>query len=355
MTRITRVRTERERLAFWSLARAIYPARHSAWVPPLWQHYRQLMGRLDDPERAFFVAWQDDQPVAHLGVKRHRQALHFGFLECLPSQLRALERLLEQACRTFPGLPLRGPYHFRQEDPYPGLLVDGFDTPPSFLLAYHPPYYADLLEQAGFRSLQEMHTYSFQRGQFRQDLMQGRARRASEQGVTVRSMDPWHRVRDTRLLASVFNDALADNWGFEEFDEPMMREFVVLSLLLIRPETVLFAQREGSTVGALITLPDLNPMLERCQGRLTLRLLYDYLTRRSWIRNYRLYAIGVVRRARQLDVAGALVHALTQLDTRIPWERLEASWVLADNRPMQAMIAALGGRREKTYRLLERS
>jgi hypothetical protein len=355
LTSITRVRTERERLAFWSLARAIYPGRHPAWVPPLWQHYRQLMGGLDDPERAFFVAWHNGEPVAHLGVKRHQQALHFGFLECLPGQHQALNGLFKQACETFPGLPLRGPYHFRQEDPYPGLLVDGFDTPPSFLLAYHPPYYAELLEQAGFRSLQEMHTYSFQRGEVRQDLMRGRARRAAEQGVTVRSMDPWHRVRDTRKLASVFNNALADNWGFEEFDEPMMREFVVLSLLLIRPETVLFADHQGATVGALITLPDLNPMLTRSQGRLTLRLLYDYLTRRSWIRNYRAYAIGIVREARQLDVAGAMIEALAKLDARIPWERLEASWVLADNRPMQAMLSALGARREKTYRLLERA
>lgn len=355
MTRITRVRTERERLAFWHLSRAIYPGRHPAWVPPLWQHYRQLMGSLNEPERAFFVAWQGERPVAHLGVKRHKQALHFGFLECLPDHLESLKGLFEQACGTFPGLPLRGPYHFRQEDPYPGLLVDGFDTPPSFLLAYHPPYYAELLAQAGFQTVQEMHTYSFQRGEVRQDLMQSRARRAAEQGVRVRSMDPWHRVRDTRLLATVFNDALADNWGFEEFDEPMMREFVVLSLLLIRPETVLFAQHQGCTVGALITLPDLNPMLARCQGRLTPRLLYDYLTRCGWIRSYRLYAIGVVRQARQLDVAGALIDALARVYDRISWERQEASWVLADNRPMLAMITALGGRREKTYRLLERS
>ena len=37
-----------------------------------------------------------------------------------------------------------------------GLLVEGFDSPPTFMMTYNPPYYAKLIERAGFEKVHDL-------------------------------------------------------------------------------------------------------------------------------------------------------------------------------------------------------
>ena len=40
-----------------------------------------------------------------------------------------------------------------------GLLIDGFDSPPTFMMTYNPPYYARLIENYGFRKTQDLYAF----------------------------------------------------------------------------------------------------------------------------------------------------------------------------------------------------
>lgn len=129
--------------------------------------------------------------MARAGFKVHRahgyEALHFGYFEALPStrheEVRALVELGHQLA---PHLPMRGPHHFRLEDPYTGLLVDGFDFEPHFLMSYNPPYYEELLAGAGLnKSMTVYVSISECRYQTRYYEGQGRAGRC--QGYCGRS------------------------------------------------------------------------------------------------------------------------------------------------------------------------
>ena len=40
-----------------------------------------------------------------------------------------------------------------------GLLIDGFDSPPTFMMTYNPPYYARLIENYGFRKSQDLYAF----------------------------------------------------------------------------------------------------------------------------------------------------------------------------------------------------
>ena len=40
-----------------------------------------------------------------------------------------------------------------------GLLVEGFDSPPLFMMTYNPPYYADLIEGYGFKKAQDLYAF----------------------------------------------------------------------------------------------------------------------------------------------------------------------------------------------------
>ena len=40
-----------------------------------------------------------------------------------------------------------------------GLLIEGFDSPPTFMMTYNPPYYARLIENYGFRKTQDLYAF----------------------------------------------------------------------------------------------------------------------------------------------------------------------------------------------------
>jgi GNAT superfamily N-acetyltransferase len=360
MLRVVEVKGPAEVARFFDLADSIYEG-DPRWVAPLRLHVRALMGRLGRPDNRFWLVCEGSRPVARLGVRHHRhpgqEALHFGFFECREGYSEAARILFQKAQSLAPHLPLRGPYHFRQEDPYPGLLVDGFHEEPCFLMAYNPPYYDDYLRAAGLVPVKDLYAYEYRPQALRADLVEERARRAWEQGVRVRTMHPWRRAREVRSLAALFNRALADNWGFEEFTEDHIRELVVLSWLLLDPRLVFLASYQGCDVGAAILLPNLNPLLKPGRGRLTPALVWRYLFHRHRLRTYRGFALGVLPEYRHLDVTAALLQAAVRAGQTWAsgWEAVEVAWVLADNRPMNALARALGGRRSKTWRLFERA
>ena len=40
-----------------------------------------------------------------------------------------------------------------------GLLVEGFDSPPTFMMPYNPSYYGKLIEGNGFHKAQDLYAY----------------------------------------------------------------------------------------------------------------------------------------------------------------------------------------------------
>lgn len=359
MLEVVEVRDSRALRRFTDVARQVHCAGADRWVPPLWLHFRQMMGSLRDPERRFLMALQEGRPVARLGVKVHRhgayEALHFGFFEALEGHPEAVARLVEEGHRLAPQLPMRGPLHFRLEDPYTGLLVDGFDEDPIFLMPNNPPYYLPYLEGAGLTKLKDLLAYEYLPDTVPMRRLERVANRARRKGIEVRTLDRRNLSHEVRSLAAIFDDALSQNWGFEPFEEEQIQELELLARFILEPEHVWLARRDGVDIGALIAFPNYNPMIKASGGHVTPGFVWSYLRRRRLVDSWRGYAIGVRRAQRVDEVAATLVHALLTEGSRIRWQRFEVGWVLQDNVPMNAMARAMGGRRCKTYRLLERA
>jgi hypothetical protein len=52
-----------------------------------------------------------------------------------------------------------GPINFGEKERFWGLLVEGFDRRPTYLLNYNPPYYRELFEAYGFRTFYQQYVY----------------------------------------------------------------------------------------------------------------------------------------------------------------------------------------------------
>src|SRR4051812_30402102 len=145
------------------------------WIPPLLLERKFHFDPKHNPffqhaRAAFWLAYQRGQPVGRISAQvdqlhldRYADASgHFGFLEAI-DDAAVFNRLLRTAEDWLRGVGLRraiGPVSFSMWD-QPGLLVEGFDIPPRVMMGHARPYFANHIEAAGYRQIQDLLAYDF--------------------------------------------------------------------------------------------------------------------------------------------------------------------------------------------------
>lgn len=317
------------------------------------------MGPLKEQGKGFWMALDGDRPVARLGAMVHshegEQRIHFGFFECCEGFPEAVPLLFDEAQKLGPTLELHGPYNFTMEDPYVGLLVEGFEHEPVFLSPYNPPYYEKYLQDVGLEQMMDLYSFSYKSGEVATDKMASRAKRAADKGISVRIMDKFQQARDMKICTDIADIALAGNWGFEAVSPDQSKILLLFCRLFFDPKTTLFARHSDKDIGFLWGLRDYNEFLRDGKGRITLRLIWRLLTQRQSISGYRGYALAVLPEFQKYPIAPALIHAMTEQLEDYNWKSFEVCWIVATNRRMTAMAVALGGQRSRVFRLYKRT
>ena len=93
-------------------------------------------------------------------VKHKERRGFFGFFDCRDDQ-EAATGLFEAVRDWFADqgiYKLRGPTNPSLNHEL-GLLIDGFDSQPTFMMTYNPPYYERLIENFGFRKTQDLFAF----------------------------------------------------------------------------------------------------------------------------------------------------------------------------------------------------
>ncbi len=359
--RLIDVNSSRDLGQFLSVPDHVY-ANDSRYVRPLNLHIKMMLGKLPRPSVcAAYVVDSSGRPVARMAAKVHQHGknttLNFGFFECCEGFPKATKMLVERMKAFRPDLKLMGPFHFRMEDPYIGVLTEGFDKDPYFLMPYNPPYYASYLEAAGLRRMMDLFTYSAHQSDIhRMPVIHENAKKAKAAGVTVRTLDMKRLPEEARIIARIFNDALSKNWGFEEFLDEQVKEMVTMFKLFIDPRVVAFAEHKGKPVGCLLMLPNYNSVIKKAKrGRITARLVWDYLRYRRKLNSIRGYALGVLKEAHGLGIGSFLTEYMYHHGGEAGYMNCEISWVLSNNGPMNELSKAMNGKQNKVYTIFERS
>ena len=260
--------------------------------------------------------------------------------------------LHQQGIRT-----IRGPVNPSMNDSS-GLLVSGFDRVPAIMMTYNPPYYEHYLLRWGFTRVMTMWAYYIHRKHVTiERLRRGAAivhRRTP--GVSLRTLDLSRFDEEVSTIREIFNEAWADNWGFVPATD---REFAHLAKAMkqiVDPRMCFFVEIDGQPVGFTITLPDLNPALQRLpDGRLfpfgLAKLLI--LTKFANVRELRMPLMGI-RKAYQghaLDVLPVL--ETIEKSTEYGYHACETSWVLDANHVMKNLLDSILAVVDKEYAILE--
>jgi GNAT superfamily N-acetyltransferase len=357
MINVIEVKNWRQLRAFMTLPHRLYDG-DSPWVPSLHLQTLVQIGKPFDKERRLYLALDGSELVGRIGVKLHHahdeKTLNFGFFECAEGYPQAAVKLIEEAHKLAPELTMRGPFNFRMEDPYTGLLVDGFSVRPSFWSSYNPPYYVEYLSQAGLTKTMDLITYRLDWNNVKLDALERLAQRAKKRGIEIRTLDPKNRMADVRQVARVMNEALKDNWGFEAFTEEQVRELALLSYLFLDPKWLLLAEKSEHTAGCCIVLPDYNPWIKKTNGRLTPWLVWKLLFCKDELTKVRAWALGVLSVYRSSGTAFSLVDSVIDRCRRGGVLEAEISWILETNKLMNSLLLKAGAERSRVHRILQR-
>ncbi len=284
----------------------------------------------------------------------------FGMFECIDdvAVASALFDAAAQWCRSRGFDRMVGPANFSSNYEY-GLLVEGFDAPPVFLMAYNPRYYPALYESCGLKKAKDLWAWELSSSVPPPDKVVRIAEKIrSREGVVVRPVDMKHFEAELRRIKEIYNSAWEKNWGFVpmtdgEFDH-MAREM----RQLVVPELLLIAEVQGAPVAFSLTLPDANVALKAAGGRLTRWGVPVGLAKLLWasrkIKWARLMALGIKAEYRKRGLDAILYLDTLKAARKLGYAGGEISWTLEDNVLVNRAIESMGGRRYKTYRIYEK-
>jgi GNAT superfamily N-acetyltransferase len=360
--------------AFVRLPWAIYRD-DPAWIPPLLLERREHLDPRKNPffETAatrFWLALRDGRPVGRISAQVNRAYLarhgdatgHFGMLEAEddPAVFRAL---LEAAEDWLKGQGMRralGPFNLSINEEC-GLLVDGFQHPPSMLMGHAKPYYAARLEALGYRKAKDLICYHYDAASEMPPAVAhllGKTARAER--LKVRALDFGRYEADLATIMEIFNDAWSDNWGFVPMSQAELRHMAKALKPIVRPQSVAIAELDGKPVAMAIGLPNVNEVIADLDGRLLpfgwMKLLWRLKVKTP--KTARVPLMGV-RKAYHGSLLGAalaiaVIERIWQGQTAMGVVGGELSWILEDNLAMRRMIEQFGGVAYKTYRIYER-
>lgn len=370
MIQIIPVEDKEQRNAFIKFAWKIY-GENSQWVPPL---IKEQAKELNPTTGSFykvgrvqlFIAIKDGEMVGRIAaiINFEHQQTHetdtgfFGFFECINDQTVA-DTLLEAAedWLADAGMSLaRGPTSFTIYDPC-GVTVTGHEIRPGTGMAYTPAYYAELLENASYRKIRDLHAFHLDKDKANLDLIKLKLNRDhfDLSSIKLRTLNFKDVEADAEIFARIFTKSWKDNWGALTMrPEDFMHAHEALKPFLDE-RLVTVAESDGQPVGIFLAIPDPGKILQQANGKLGPRSLFSILRWRHTITHYRVIMMGVLPEYRLSPIVPLMIERFYESWTHFPkLETIEFSWILEDNQPMIDLLELIHAKPLQTFRVYEK-
>ena len=342
------------------------------WVAPLLMDLKKVFTDknplFEHADMALWVATRGGKDVGRMAgiLDQHHNrtqqdnAAFFGFFECMNDA--EVSRQLFDAVFTWArqrgARRMLGPMNPTTNDEC-GLLVDGFDSSPVFMMTYNPRYYVDLVAAEGFCKAKDLLAFHVDVAQCPLERL-GRIAEKTRQRHPEVTFTPVRRAtltRDLAKLKEVYNTAWQENWGFVPMTDAEI-DFMASRLKPLLMEGLIWvAETPTGPVGFMLALPDYNLALQPLRGRLlTPKVLgfLPYLLGRKYPSRCRVITLGVKAEYRNRGLEAVMLTEGFRIGIKAGFKDAEASWILEDNVMMRRLLEAFGAKVYKTYRLYER-
>lgn len=380
MITVRPVSTKADRAAFVDVPFRLYAADPN-WVPPLKAEVKGLITPGSNPwfehgEAQFFLAERDGQAVGRISAHIDRLALaqppeqgfgpgagFFGLFEADNAETAsALIASAEDWLRAQGMNRAIGPISLSVWDEI-GLLIEGFDTPPTVMMQFNAAAYQGWIEAAGYAGVQDLYNYALPIDNGFPELTNRIVAMGERSGrIRIRRVDKSRFDAEAALIIGILNDAWSDNWGFVPFTDAEIAYAGKKLKPIVFEDLIRVAEVDGEPVAFMMTLPDLNEKLKGFNGSLFpfnwAKLLW--WLRAPQVRTMRVPLMGVLKKLQGTRMASQLAFMLIEYIrrdaiTKFGATRGDFGWVLASNGPMTSVGEAVGGKISKVYRIYQKT
>lgn len=351
-----------------------------AWVPPLKGEAYALLDPRKNPwfehgRAQLFLARRDGRTVGRISAHIDDLALaqpveqgmgpgtgNWGLLEAEDAEAAgALLATAEDWLRAQGMHRALGPLSISIWDE-PGLLIEGFDNPPTVMLGHNSPLYRGWIEGAGYRPVKQLLNYDVPVIDGFPPLVE-RIVAAGEKNarIRIRRVDKRNFDAEAALIMGLLNDAWSDNWGFVPLTDTEIA-FVGKKLKpLVFEDFIRVAELDGEPVAFMIVLPNINELLIDMEGSL---LPFGWARLLWWLRKpkshtLRVPLMGVKKELQHSRMASQLAFMMIEFIRRdavrhYGTKRGDLGWVLDDNQGMNAVAKAINATVNRVYQIYDK-
>jgi len=244
----------------------------------------------------------------------------------------------------------------------PGLLIEGFDHPPTVMMGHHHAYYAKHVEARGYTKTKDLLCYEL--------LLEIPFPAVVNRVIKTGLANPRLIVRDTimseygkesKFILEILNDAWAGNWGFTPLTTAESTYAGKKMRPVVYPDLVRVAEYDGEPIAFMFTLPNLNEVTQKFNGRL---FPFNFIPLLRAIKKPRPHSVrvplmGVLKKHQGTRLASLAAFMMIEnirntASTLYGAKRAEIGWILEDNAPMRGIAEVIESRINKRYRIYER-
>lgn len=341
------------------------------YVPELYMAQKEIFDRKKNPffehsKVASFLAMSGDKVVGRISAIRnnnyneyHKTSVgFFGFFDVIDNY-EVCKALLDTAVKWVKDQgfsAIIGPTNFSTNDTA-GILVDGFHEPPKVMMTYNKPYYGEFMERYGFKKEMDFLAYILYTKKASEKsikLAQALEERLKRQGIVIRPITTKSLKEDVEHVRKIWNEAWAENWGFVPMTDRETARLADELKLILSPKWCYIAEDNGVPVGFSVTIFNINEITKGFKkGRLFPFNVLKLLRKRKKTDYVRIIALGVNPVYRRKGIE-AIFFAKNILQARASNVIAgEVSWVLENNKEMNASALKLNSELYKTYRLYQ--
>ena len=284
-----------------------------------------------------------------------------GFFDCINNQEAA--NLLFDTAKTWlqaqGAEAMDGPVNFGDRDKWWGLLVEGFNKPPVYGMAFNPDYYQGLIEGYGFKNYYNQYFYTMEvDAPFSDKILERHAKFKSKPEYSARHVDLKNIEKYASDFATVYNTAWAQHGEAKEVTkEDIVRLFNQMKPVMDE-RIVWFAYYKEDPIAMFINIPDLNEYFKNFNGKLGIieKIRLMWMKKTGYCKKATGLAFGVVPKFQALGIDSFIIQEVALLIQGKGWyNEYEMGWAGDWNPRMINIYKNLNGIQSRhliTYRYI---
>ena len=250
---------------------------------------------------------------------------------------------------------ITGPQSPSNGDDFRGLLIMGFDTPPSLMSSYNPPYYQEFFEGYGFTKQFDRNAYyvDIANSNIPDEFTRGVEYAKSRYHFRVESLDMKRFDEQVDAILKVAIAAWPIDWPDMVPPTPdEVRAEVAKLKPFVVPELVYIAwNEENQPIGIAVTLPDYNQIFKRINGRLFPLGWFQFLRYKNKIDVARIFILFTIPEYWKKGVSAAIYLEGIQAARRLGYKWADGSSIHEFNVRMNQDAIGAGGKLYKVFRI----